>query len=233
MDTFRALQRLLTPILARIRRVVMGAVIKMVDDSGDLQKMQTQTLGRSVYDNIEKFGVFGVASNPPAGLDAIIVERNGKYICIAVGDRKYRIKNLESGDTAIYDIRGQTIVLNKDGIAVNDTNGNKVIMNEDGVDTTDKNGNNIKMNASGVNMADSNGNVISMTAAGVNINGVLITTAGAITAPSTIVATGNVTAADLITATGGALSAHYHLGGTIMDPITGQMVTGAPVPIPV
>lgn len=233
MDSIRAFQRLLTPILARIRRVVMGSVIKMVDDSGDLQKMQIETIGHSVYDNIEKFGVFGVASNPPAGLDAIIVERNGKYISIAIGDRKYRIKNLESGDTVIYDIRGQKIVLNKDGIAVNDTNGNKIIMNNYGIDTTDKNGNDVKMYESGINMTDSNGNVISMKADGVNINGVLITKTGEITAPSTIVAIGNVTAADLITATGGMLSAHYHLGGTIVDPITGQMVTGAPVPVPV
>ena len=214
MDTIHNFRRLLTPILARIRRVVTGAIIKIVDDSGDLQKMQVQGLGRSVYDNIENFGVFGVSSNPPAGLDAIIVERNGKYISIAIGDRKYRIKNLEPGDTVLYDIRGQIIKLNADGITVNDSNGNS-----------------IKTTGSGISITDSNGNSIAMTSAGVNINGLVITTSGAVTAPSTIEATGNVTAADLKTATGGLLSAHYHLGGTIVDPITGQMVTGAPVPV--
>ena len=232
MDTLRSLQRLLTPVMARIRRVVMGSVIKMVDDSGDLQKMQVQSIGRSVYDNIESFGVFGMASNPPIGLDAIIVERNGKYISIAIGDREYRIKDLESGDTAIYDIRGQIIKLNKDGIKIRDSFGNNIQTTESGIDTTDVNGNNIKLDSTGISMTDSNGNSITMTAAGININGVLITSAGAVTAPSTIVATGNITAADLITATGGMLSAHYHLGGTITDPITGQMVTGAPVPVP-
>ena len=133
MNSIRAFQRLLTPILARIRRVVMGSVIKIVDDSGDLQKMQVETIGRSVYDNIENFGVFGVASNPPAGLDAIIVERNGKYISIAIGDRKYRIKNLASGDTAIYDTRGQTVILNSNGINLTDKNGNNIIMGGSGI----------------------------------------------------------------------------------------------------
>lgn len=232
MDSLRALQRLLTPVLTRIRRSVMGSVIKMVDDSGDLQKMQVQSIGNSVYDNIEKFGVFGVASNPPAGLDAIIVERNGKYISIAIGDRKYRIKNLQSGDTVLYDMRGQIIKLNADGITVNDSNGNSIKTTGSGIDTTDKNGNNIKLDSSGISMTDSNGNSIAMTSAGVNINGLVIATSGAVTAPSTIEATGNVTAADLKTATGGLLSAHYHLGGTLVDPVTGQMVTGTPVPVP-
>ena len=150
MDSIRAFQRLLTPILARIRRVIMGSVIKMVDDSGDLQKMQVQTIGRSVYDNIEKFGQFGFTSNPPAGLDSIIVERNGKYISIAIGDRKYRIKNLASGDVAIYDMRGQIVKLNADGITVNDAFGNTVTTTNSGINLTDKNGNNIIMDGSGI-----------------------------------------------------------------------------------
>lgn len=188
MDSIRAFQRLLTPILARIRRVVMGSVIKMVDDSGDLQKMQIETIGHSVYDNIEKFGQFGFASNPPIGLDAIIVERNGKYICIAIGDRKYRIKNLESGDVAIYDMRGQIVKLNADGITVNDAFGNTVTTANSGINLTDKNGNNIIMGGSGI-----------------NLNGVIITQDGTMTTPSTITAGGDITSGS-----GKTLDTHKH-----------------------
>ena len=188
MDSIRAFQRLLTPILARIRRVIMGSVIKMVDDSGDLQKMQVQTIGRSVYDNIEKFGQFGFTSNPPAGLDSIIVERNGKYISIAIGDRKYRIKNLASGDVAIYDMRGQIVKLNADGITVNDAFGNTVTTTNSGINLTDKNGNNIIMDGSGI-----------------NLNGVIITQDGTMTTPSTITAGGDITSGS-----GKTLDTHMH-----------------------
>lgn len=205
MDAFRALQRLMSSVLARIRRVCMGAIIRRVDDSGNLQKMQIESLGHSVYDNVEKFEQFGFTSNPPAGLDAVIIERCGKYIIVAIGDRKYRIKNLESGDTAIYDIRGQIIKLNGDGITVSDAFGNSVKTTTNGIDTTDKNGNNVKMDTSGIKLTDKNGNNITMSSAGVNINGVLIKSDGVMTTPSTIEA-----GDDVISGSGKTLDTHVH-----------------------
>lgn len=205
MNTFRALQRLISPIITRIRRVCMGAIIRRVDDSGNLQKMQVETLGHSVYDNVEKFEQFGFTSNPPLGLDAIIIERAGKHIIVAIGDRKYRIKNMKSGDTAIYDVRGQTIILNETGIATTDAHGNKIITDSSGIKTTDTNGNDIKMEASGISLTDKNGNNIKMSSAGVDINGVLITKSGAMTTPSTIVA-----GDDITSGTGKTLDTHVH-----------------------
>ncbi len=51
-----ALKRFLTPIIARIRRVIAGAVIKAVNDNTDLQKMMVQSIGGGTYDNVEHFG---------------------------------------------------------------------------------------------------------------------------------------------------------------------------------
>ena len=188
MDTLRGLQRLLIPVMARIRRVCLGSIIRRVDDSGPLQQMQVESLGHSVYDNVEKFGQFGFTSNPPLGSDAIIIERCGKHIILGVGDRKYRIKNLESGDTAIYDIRGQIVKLNADGITINDAFGNSVITNDSGINITDKNGNNITMESGGI-----------------NLNGVVITQNGTMTTPSTITA-----GADIISGTGKTMDTHVH-----------------------
>lgn len=203
MDTFRALQRLMSPIITRVRRMCLGAIIRSVNDDGDLQRMQVESIGHSVYDNVERFGQFGFTSNPPAGLDAIIIERTGKHIVVAVGDRKYRIKNLEPGDAAVYDIRGQKIILNETGIAA-----------------TDAFGNNAKMDGSGITLTDINGNTISMTAAGVNINGVLITQDGTMTTPSTITAGGDITSG-----TGKTLDTHTHQIAQTMS-ITGASTSG-------
>lgn len=224
MDTFRALQRLMAPIITRIRRVCLGAIIRRVDDGGDLQRMQVESIGHSVYDNVEKFEQFGFTSNPPLGLDAIIVERCGKHIIVAIGDRKYRIKNLGSGDTAIYDAHNQTIILNKNGIAVTDTQNNKVVMNSSGINTTDTNGNNVKMNSAGINLTDINGNNITMSAAGININGVLITQDGTMTTPSTVKTGDNITSGgDVISATGNTLDTHKH-------GVTTAVATSSPAP---
>jgi len=226
MDTFRALQRLMAPIITRIRRVCLGAIIRRVDDGGDLQRMQVESIGHSVYDNVEKFEQFGFTSNPPLGLDAIIIERCGKHIIVAIGDRKYRIKNLESGDTAIYDAHNQTIILNKDGITVTDTQNNTVVMNSDGINTTDTNGNNVKMNGSGINLTDINGNNITMSSAGVNINGVLITQAGVMTTPSTVTTGGAITSGgDVTSSSGKTLDTHTHEIAQTLS-ITGASTSG-------
>lgn len=226
MDTFRALQRLMSPIIARVRRVCLGAIIRRVDDAGDLQRMQVESIGHSVYDNVERFGQFGFTSNPPAGLDAIIIERTGKHIVIAVGDRKYRIKNLEPGDAAVYDIRGQQIILNETGIAATDAFGNNVVSNSNGITTTDTNGNNVTMSGSGITLTDINGNTISMTAAGININGVLITQDGTMTTPSTVTTGGAITAGgDITSGTGKTLDTHTHQIAQTMS-ITGASTSG-------
>lgn len=226
MDTFRALQRLMAPIITRIRRVCLGAIIRRVDDGGDLQRMQVESIGHSVYDNVEKFEQFGFTSNPPLGLDAIIIERCGKHIIVAIGDRKYRIKNLESGDTAIYDAHNQTIILNKDGITVTDTQNNTVVMNSDGINTTDTNGNNVKMNGSGINLTDINGNNITMSSAGVNINGVLITQSGVMTTPSTVTTGGAITSGgDVTSSSGKTLDTHTHEIAQTLS-ITGASTSG-------
>lgn len=198
-------------MLARIRRVILGATVKSTDDATPLQQMKVQTLGRALYDKVEVYAQFGFTSRPPDGLDAVIAERNGKYVVIAVGDRKFRIRNLESGDTVIYDMRGQTITLNKTGIRVADVFSNT-----------------ITMDTSGVKIDDKNDNHIAMAADGITINGVLITQAGAVTTPATVKTGGLITSGgDVKSSTGKTLDTHTHgvpaahsLAPTVPEPPT-------------
>lgn len=210
MNSVVALKRFLTPVLARIRRVILGATIESTNDAAPLQQMKVRTLGRALYDNVELFGQFGFTSRAPDGLDAIIAERNGKYIVIAVGDRKYRIRDTETGDTVVYDVRGQTIVLNKDGIKI-----------------SDKNGNHIVMNSAGNTISDAFENSISTGADGVTINGVLITQSGAMTTPSTVTTGGLIkSGGDVKSSTGKTLDTHTH------EVPAASAITPPPAPTP-
>ncbi len=211
MNSITSMKRFLTPILARIRRVILGAKIESTDDATPLQQMKVQTLGRAVYDKVEVFGQFGFTSRPPNGSDAIIVERNGKYIVIAVGDRQHRIRNIESGDSVVYDVRGQTIILNKSGIMTTDVFDNTITTDANGVKIDDKNNNHIVMNAAGTSVTDKFGNSISTSSKGVTINGVVITKTGAVTTPSTITSGGLIkSGGDVQSSTGKTLDTHTH-----------------------
>lgn len=226
MNSIRTIQRLLNPIIARVRRVILGAKIESTDDSVPLQQMKVKSLGRALYDHVEVFGQFGFTSRAPDGLDAIIAERNGKFVVIAVGDRQFRIRDLESGDSVVYDMRGQTIVLNQSGITVTDVFNNVITMNSAGVKIDDKNNNHIVMNASGNTITDAFGNSISTAAGGITINGVLITQAGVVTTPGAVTTGGALTAGgDITSGTGKTLDTHTHQIAQTMS-ITGASTSG-------
>jgi phage baseplate assembly protein V len=65
---------------------------------------------------------YGFTSNPPDGSDAICLSMAGdrnNTVVIATNHQSYRMKNLGSGEVAIYDLHGQSVYLTATGIIVN------------------------------------------------------------------------------------------------------------------
>ena len=96
----------------------------------------------------------------------------------------------------------------------------------------------INLNASGatVNVNAGTANVtasdsVTIDTPATTIKGTLEVT-GDITAGANLTATGEITGQE-VTAGSIPLSQHIHTGGTIIDPVTGQQVTGTPITIPV
>lgn len=115
------LAKWLQPINRKLRQLVSRAVIKLVNDGLKLQELQIVGLSGETLDGVERFQEYGFTSNPKAGAEAITLSVGGNRshtVIVAVDDRRYRLKGLESGEVALYDDLGQKIVLKRDRIEV-------------------------------------------------------------------------------------------------------------------
>ncbi|CAN5788744.1 phage baseplate assembly protein [soil metagenome] len=112
--------------IERIYRSMMLAFgrgrITYVDDSGPVQKLQARFGQLEIVDNMPAPHDYGYTSNPPLNSDifANFLGGNRKNgIVIAIGNQTYRMKNLKSGEVAIYDNIAQSVYLTQAGIVVN------------------------------------------------------------------------------------------------------------------
>jgi phage baseplate assembly protein V len=108
---------------ARIRRHLSGirlafrGVVTLVKAAGAVQLVQLDGLSGEKLQDAELFQQFGFTSNLPAGTMAIVLPIGGKTahgIIIATEHGTYRLKNLASGETAIYNQWGDYVALKAD-----------------------------------------------------------------------------------------------------------------------
>lgn len=111
---------LLRQLSTRVANMVSRAVVRLVNDSDpkSLQLLQIDALAGETRDDVERVQNYGFSSAPLAGAEAVVVFVGGRRdhgLAIAVDDRRYRIQNLESGEVAVYDDLGSSIVLKRSG----------------------------------------------------------------------------------------------------------------------
>lgn len=108
---------------ARIRRALSGyrlafrGVITLVKAAGQIQLVQLNGLAGEQLQDAEQFQQFGFTSNAPAGAMAVALPMGGKSahtIVIATEHATYRLQNLASGETAIYNQWGDYVKLGAD-----------------------------------------------------------------------------------------------------------------------
>lgn len=95
--------------------------IQIVDDTGAVQMVQVKFSDLETIDHMPLPHDFGFTSNPPKDSDvfAAFVGGNRKNgIVLAVGSQQYRLKNLKSGEVAIYSSIGQHVYLTETGIVI-------------------------------------------------------------------------------------------------------------------
>lgn len=113
--------RILGPILRRLRLMVSRAVVRLVDDDSKTQTLQLEILKGELYDRIERLQNYGITSVPLPGAEAIVLAAGGDRahgITVVVGDKRYRLTGLEAGEVAIHDDKGQKVHLTRAGIVV-------------------------------------------------------------------------------------------------------------------
>lgn len=108
----RELLKFLAPLRLRVAQLVERAVVKVVNDQLKMQGLQVAILADEVRDGVERFQEYGFTSNPHPEAEAIVVSLGGtrnRAAVIAVDDRRYRLKNLASGEVALYTDEGDKI----------------------------------------------------------------------------------------------------------------------------
>ncbi len=113
-----ALGKFVKPLSNRIANMVGRAVLRVADDAKQIQIVQVDLLEGETRDDIERFQNYGFTSRPRDGAEAVVLFVGGRRdhgLCIAVDDRRHRLKNLESGEVAIYNDAGAKVVLKASG----------------------------------------------------------------------------------------------------------------------
>lgn len=124
------MRALIAPIARRVRLMVSRAVVQLINDGAKMQELQVLLLSDELRARVERFQNYGFTSVPLAGAEALVVSVGGSRshpVAVAVDDRRYRKRDLQPGETAIYTDEGDYVLL-KRGRVVEVKAGTKVLI---------------------------------------------------------------------------------------------------------
>lgn len=116
--TLNDVAKLLRPIRNQVANMVSRAVVRLVDDSTKVQALQLDLLDEETREEIEHVQNYGFTSVPFPDAEAVVLFVGGRRdhgLAVAVDDRRYRLKNLQKGEVAIYTDQGDSIVIKRGG----------------------------------------------------------------------------------------------------------------------
>lgn len=103
---------MIRPVRARIYNIVSRGVLELAKDGEGMQMLKAALLADENRDDIEYFQDYGFTSRPKAGAEALVVCPQGNrdhMIAVKVADRRFRLKDLQNGEVAIYTDEGDKI----------------------------------------------------------------------------------------------------------------------------
>lgn len=106
----------------RIANLLARGSVTLSNAAGSMQTLQIALLSDEAKDEVEHFEPYGFTSNPhpDAEVLAAFIEGDRSHgIVIMAADRRYRVKNLQPGEVALYDDHGAMIKLTQSGIVIN------------------------------------------------------------------------------------------------------------------
>lgn len=113
-----AIKALLRPYAARIGDMIQRCRVTRVDDATRRQTLQVIAAADATRAGLEHFQQYGFAASPLPGAEGVLLAFGGHAdhaVVIAVGDRRYRLRNLEAGEVALYTDEGDEIRIRRGG----------------------------------------------------------------------------------------------------------------------
>lgn len=114
VDFKQTMNRILAPIIRRIGLLVSRATIKQVDDTLYCQSVQVSLTADEVQDRVEHFQPYGFTAVPSNDAEGVFLSIGGvrsNGILIVAADRRYRPKNMVSGDVCLHDQAGERVYI--------------------------------------------------------------------------------------------------------------------------
>ncbi len=114
----RLIQTMVAGLQRRIANMVVRVVVDSADDSKKLQLLKLKLLADETKDGVERFQDYGFTSVPEEGAEGLVLcigGRRDQPVAFVVDDRRYRPRNLQSGEVAMYDKSGSLIVFKANG----------------------------------------------------------------------------------------------------------------------
>lgn len=195
-----------------IRLAFRGKVTRN-NSASPIQLAQAAGLADELLQNVELMQHYGYTSNPPPDSECIVLPlggRTGHGVIIATEHGTYRLKNLKSGEVALYSDEGDSIILKRGRV----------------MEVTTQT---LNVNAAMVvNIASPTVNINAQTA--VNITSPTVTLSGNLSVGGTITAVGNISSSggNLLDSSGKTMAAirtvynsHTHVdpqGGSVAAP---------------
>lgn len=108
----QAFKQLTASLQRKINLVLGRGILTGVDDSQGIQLVQGSLLKGETRDGMERLENYGFTSNPQEGAEFVagFLEGNRDVgFILALGDRRFRFKNMAKGEVAIYTDEGDRI----------------------------------------------------------------------------------------------------------------------------
>lgn len=105
----------------RISQIIGIGKVTTVQDSPALQLLNVDLMAGEEREELEHMLPYGFAHNPHPESEAVVVFPDGDRsygLVIAVANRQYRLKGLETGEVALYDDQEQMVKLGRDGMTI-------------------------------------------------------------------------------------------------------------------
>lgn len=122
MDALYAFfQRAIDRLYMRLLMVACRGRVVLVNDANGMQLVQIQFGSTDVADAMPRIQSYGLTSVPMTGAHAVALFIGGDRsngVVIGDNDLRYRLSGLNPGDVAVYDWRGQKILLSQKGISL-------------------------------------------------------------------------------------------------------------------
>lgn len=138
-DVLDQVRHLVRPLAIRIANTFARGVVRLVDDTGKMQRVQLVALDGETIDGAEHVQPYGFSSValPGPGTESFVVFPGGDRahpIVIAVTDRALRPTDRPGGEVTIYNERGAKVILRGDSpdVEIQPGPGGQVLVREEG-----------------------------------------------------------------------------------------------------